>query len=68
MQPPCENLYRYRFKNNAKRAAMFGRVCRVLARGKKNTALVEFVDDGQREFVSFNALRLVERGQKRSKA
>ena len=48
--------YVYRWGNNPKRAEMKGRTCRVLCRGAKNSALVEF-EDGQREVVSRNALR-----------
>lgn len=52
-----ECLYRYAWGNNAKRATLKDRMCRVLARGKMNSALVEF-ENGQREIVSRNALRL----------
>lgn len=48
--------YRYVWRNNAKRATLYGRLCRVLIRGGMNSALVEF-EDGQREIVSRNALR-----------
>lgn len=34
-----------------------GRRCRVLARGRLNSALIEFTDNGQRAIVSRNALR-----------
>lgn len=34
-----------------------GRVCRVLARGALNTALVQFEDNGKKAIVSRNALR-----------
>ena len=53
----AEQLYEYRWGNNPKRAKMRGRICRVLARGKKNSCSVEFVDNGQTEVVSRNALR-----------
>lgn len=49
--------YRYAWRNNRKRETLFGRLCRVVARGKMNSALVEFTDNGQREVVSRNALR-----------
>lgn len=52
-------LYVYRWANNEKRATLRGRVCRVIARGAQNSALVEFVDGGQREVISRNALRKV---------
>lgn len=48
--------YIYCWRNNAKRATLYGRRCRVLARGAMNSRLVEF-EDGQREIVSGNALR-----------
>lgn len=51
-----EGVYVYRWGNNEKRALMKGRVCRVEARGAKNSVLVEF-RNGQRECVSRNALR-----------
>lgn len=50
-------LYRYAWRNNAKRAEMFGRMCRVVARGKLGSVLVEFADNGQREVTSRRALR-----------
>ncbi|MCB0684226.1 MAG: hypothetical protein KDC32_25460 [Saprospiraceae bacterium] len=57
--------YRYAWKNNPqmglypcpKRITLYGRTCRVLVRGKLNSALVEFIDNGQREVISRNALR-----------
>lgn len=48
--------YYFAFGNNEKRAGLKGRACRILARGTKNSRLVEF-EDGQREVVSGNALR-----------
>ena len=48
--------YVYVWRNNEKRARLYGRVCRVLARGGMNSALVEF-ENGQREIVSRNANR-----------
>lgn len=53
----AEVLYEFRWRNNAKREKMFGRLCRVLCRGKRNSCAVEFIDNGQREVVSRNALR-----------
>lgn len=49
--------YRYVWKNNAKRAKLYGRECRVICRGTMNSAMVEFTDNGQREVISRNALR-----------
>lgn len=51
-----EKIYRYGWKNNAKRAGLFGRRCRVLARGRLRSVLVEF-DDGRREITDRYALR-----------
>ena len=52
-------LYRYAWGNNEKRATLKGRLCRVVARGRMNSILVEFVDNGQREVTSRNAVRLL---------
>jgi hypothetical protein len=52
-------LYYFAWGNNEKRETMKGRVCRVLARGKKNSIMIEFVDNGQREIVSRNSVRRV---------
>lgn len=52
-------LYRYAWGNNEKRATLHGRVCVVVCWGRMNSACVEFVDNGQREVVSRNALRRV---------
>jgi hypothetical protein len=50
--------YRYCWRNNLKRETLYGRRCRVIVRGRANSALVEF-EDGQREIVSRNAIRKV---------
>jgi hypothetical protein len=50
--------YYFAWKNNSKRAELYLRKCRVLARGAMNSALVEF-ENGQREIISRNALRKV---------
>jgi hypothetical protein len=50
-------LYRFCWGNNPKRATLQGRVCRVVCRGTMNSAMIEFIDNGQREVVSRNALR-----------
>lgn len=50
-------MYLYAWRNNPKRATLYGRLCKVLARGRMNSALVEF-ENGQREVISRNALRL----------
>jgi hypothetical protein len=50
--------YIFVWRNNSKRATLYGRRCRVLVRGAMNSALVEF-ENGQREIVSRNALRRI---------
>jgi hypothetical protein len=52
-----EQLYRYAWGNNSKRATLKGRTCRVLHRLSMGSAQVEFADNGQREIVSRRALR-----------
>lgn len=49
--------YKYSWGNNEKRQKLKGRECLVLARGRMNSCLIEFTDNGQREIVSRNALR-----------
>jgi hypothetical protein len=53
-------LYRYNWANNEKRATFKGRVCRVLARGKMNTVMIEFLDNKERVTTSRYALRRIE--------
>jgi hypothetical protein len=48
--------YYYAWKNNSKRATLYKRICRVVARGRMNSCLIEF-ENGQREVVSRNAIR-----------
>ena len=48
----------YAWRNNAKRATLYKRQCRILARGKMNSILVEF-ENGQREIVSGNSIRRI---------
>jgi hypothetical protein len=50
-------FYRYAWGNNEKRKTMQGRLCRVIARGKKNSIMIEF-QDGQREVVSRHSIRI----------
>jgi len=50
--------YVYRWGNNPIWAKLKGKKCKILARGKMNTCLVEF-EDGQRYTISRNALRKV---------
>ena len=51
-----ERWYIYQWGNNAKRAGLKGMRCRVIARGKMNTAMVKF-ETGQIEITSRNALK-----------
>lgn len=55
--PTSAVLYVYAWGNTPEREALKGRECRIMARGGKGTVLVEFDDNGQRETVSFRALR-----------
>ncbi len=48
--------YYYAWKNNSKRATLYQRSCRIVARGALNSVLIEF-ENGQREVVSRNAVR-----------
>ena len=54
-----EQLYKFCWGNNSERAKMKGRVCRVLARGKMNSCMIEFIDgeEPKSACVSRNALR-----------
>jgi hypothetical protein len=47
----------YQWGNNPKRAKLKGRPCVVLAEGAKNSCKVQFIDNGQIEIVSRNAIR-----------
>jgi hypothetical protein len=49
--------YRYAWKNNSKRVTLYGRPCRIVARGAMNSIMIAF-EDGQTEIVSRNAVRL----------
>ena len=65
LPPPCAGrresvsapLFVYRWRNNPKRQQLYRRVCRVVRRLSRNSALVKFADGGQLEVVSRNALR-----------
>lgn len=52
-------VYYYAWGNNSKRETMKGRHCVVLARGKKNSIMISFLDTDQREIVSRNSIRKV---------
>jgi hypothetical protein len=55
-RPP---VYSFLWGNNAKRKTLKGRLCRILAVGKRNSIAIEFLDDGQTEIVSRRALKKV---------
>jgi len=52
------HYYYYAWRNNEKRLTLYRRLCRIVARGRMNSILIEF-EDGQREVVSRNAVRLL---------
>lgn len=55
-----EHLYKYNWANNEKRKTMKGRICRLLgAYGDKNSCIIEFTDNRQKEIVSRRALKKV---------
>ncbi len=56
----AERLYSYAWGNNARRRALQGRRCRILARGRMNTVLIEFLDNGERVTTSTRALRRID--------
>jgi hypothetical protein len=49
--------YIYAWGNNSKRAKMKGRVCRLLGTMSLGSAYIQFLDNGQREITSRQALR-----------
>jgi hypothetical protein len=51
-----DRIYVYRWGNNSRRAELLGRRCRILARGRMSTVLVEFLDNGERVTTSSRAL------------
>jgi len=53
------NLYRYGWGNNEVCKAWMGAVVRVLAVGRKQTALIERIGDGARMTTSLRALRRI---------
>jgi hypothetical protein len=56
--------YYYAWRNNSKRLTLYQRRCRIVARGSRNSRLIEF-ENGQRECVSGNAIRRVRDVSKR---
>jgi hypothetical protein len=53
----ADQLYVYRWRKYGK--SLTGRVCRVIERGKMNSVMVEFIDNGDSAIVSRYALRKV---------
>jgi hypothetical protein len=49
----------YAWRNNEKRATLYGRKCRILARTPNRRSLVIEFEDGQREIVSRRAVRRI---------
>jgi len=60
----AEQFYTYVWSNNEKRKKLKGRVCRIITTGKKNSVLVEFVDNGIMEIVSRRAIRRIENSER----
>jgi len=52
-------MYMYVWKNNKKRELLHGRICKVIAKGTKNSIMIEFLDTGQREIVSRYSIRKI---------
>jgi len=50
--------YIYRWRDNSKRAVLYGKRCRLLLRLPMNSAVVEF-EDGHAEVISRNALKKI---------
>lgn len=51
-----KNIYIYKWKNNPKRQTFYNRLCKVLCYGKKNSCLIEFIDNKEKACISRNAL------------
>jgi hypothetical protein len=54
-----EQIYIYKWGNNEKRKTMKGLKCQVVCRGTMNSCMVRFIDNGQIEIISRNALKKV---------
>ncbi len=52
-------LYRYSWRKWPHQQRNHGRLCKLLACGKLNNALVEFIDDGEQVVIDRRALRKV---------
>lgn len=49
--------YIFGWKNNPKRKTMYGRECKLLACMKRDSVVIEFIDNGQVEVTDRKALR-----------
>lgn len=58
-----DSVYAYGWGNNEKRATLKGRACKVVVRGRMNSILIEFTDNGQCEITSRHAVRLLEKAR-----
>lgn len=56
-RPSPRIVYEYRWGNNDRRADLKGRLCVIEATGRMGTALVRFLDTGERVTTSRRALR-----------
>ncbi len=52
-----DSKYVYAWGNNPKRISMKNRLCKIIARGKMNSVMIEFMDNGQTELVSRRSLK-----------
>ena len=59
-----EQLHRYVWGNNPKRAKLKGRICRKMCAGSMNSVLIEFMDNGELVNTSIRALRKIKEGEK----
>lgn len=50
-------VYEYVWGNNEKRKTMKGRLCKIVEHLGFHSILIEFLDNGQREVISLNAIR-----------
>ena len=54
-----DTIYKYIWGNNEKRKILKGRLCKIISYGKKNSILIEFLDNNQKEIVSRNSIKKV---------
>ena len=53
-------IYRYAWKNNSVRAALFGRPCEVVKRMQRNSVAIRMTDTGELVITSRYAIRRAE--------